>query len=127
MKYFQTTDLTPAELQERINSADTQEEIIKKFFNAHSTQKFTASDLDRELKKEGLLSDYVPITSIRRALSVLAKDGWINRLDEYKKGPFKVNEHFYQLSTGWGRAGYSEQHPINLFDKEAYDGQGQND
>ncbi|CAL1518158.1 hypothetical protein MMC2321_01899 [Chitinophaga sp. MM2321] len=114
MTYFQTTHLTPCELQERILTAGSQEDIIRKFFNKHPTGKFTASDLERKLKSEHLLSEYVPITSIRRALTTLAKDGWVNRLNECKKGPYKVNEHYYQLSTGWGKAGYSEEHPINL-------------
>ena len=114
MTYYKTTNLTNQELQERIHSADTQEEIVRKFFNRYHSEKFTASDLERKLKSESLISDYVPITSIRRALTVLSKDGWINRLEEFKKGPYKVNEHYYQLSTGWGKAGYSEEHPINL-------------
>ena len=115
MTYYKTTSLTSGELQERIHSANTQETIIRKFFNRNPSEKFTASDLEHELKKEQLVSEYVPITSIRRALTVLSKDGWINRLEEFKKGPYNVNEHYYQLSTGWGKAGYSEEHPINLF------------
>lgn len=114
MTYYKTTDLTHDELQERIQTADTQENIIQAFFNNHPHGKFTASDLEHLLKSENRIGPGTPITSIRRALTNLKKDGRINKLDEFKKGPYGMNEHFYQLSTGWGKttgAGYAEIQP----------------
>lgn len=117
MTYFKTTNLTHDELQERIHTADTQENIIQDYFNKHPHGKFTASDLERRLKTENRIGPGTPITSIRRAMTNLKKDGRINKLDEFKKGPYGMNEHFYQLSTGWGKttgAGYAEIQPINI-------------
>lgn len=114
MTYFKTTSLTSDELQERIKTADTQENIIQDFFNKHPQEKFTASDLEHILKSEERIGPGTPITSIRRALTNLKNDGRINKLDEFKKGPYGMNEHYYQLSTGWGKttgAGYAEIQP----------------
>ena len=114
MTYYKTTHLTNDELQERIRTADTQEKVIQDFFNKHPTEKFTASDLEVRLKEENRIGENVPITSIRRAMTNLKNDGRINKLYSFKKGPYGMKEHYYQLPTGWGKtegAGYAEIQP----------------
>lgn len=128
MTFYNTTNLMGQTLRDATEEALTQEDKVQAFFNQHPKEKFLPSDVEYRLKQTGKISHSTPITSIRRAMSTLKKDGRLDKLTDTGIGPHGCGaaEHYYQLSA-WVPAGYLEQHPVNLFDKEAYDGQGQND
>jgi hypothetical protein len=128
MTFYNTTNLTGQTLKDATQEALTQEDKVQLFFNQHPCEKFLPSDVEFRLKRTGKIPQSTPITSIRRAMSNLKKDGRLDKLPDTGIGAHGCGaaEHFYQLSA-WVPAGYSEQHPINILDKEAYDGQRQND
>lgn len=68
--YFNTVNLNGTELERRIDKAKTQEEIILSFFELHPNEFFTPLAIHKRL-----FTPETPCTSIRRAMSVLTKDG----------------------------------------------------
>lgn len=114
MTYYKTTDLTHEQLVQKQHRAGSQEDIIKIFFNKHPERKFTASEVWQDLQKSGAINHHVPLTSIRRAISSLKKEGWIDRLPDTKIGLYKDPEHYYQLTKKWAPAGYAEHHPVQI-------------
>ncbi|MCW3466531.1 hypothetical protein [Chitinophaga nivalis] len=103
-KYFQTTHLTQEQFNNAHEVAESQENAIMRFFNNNPASHFTASEVEYKLKSTGKIGPRVPLTSVRRAMSTLQKYGRINRMNEYRIGIHGVPEHYYQLSTGWGKS-----------------------
>ena len=68
--YHNTTELVDEELSKAIAKAITQDEKVLTFFQAHSLEEFTPSQVH-----EAVFDDNVPITSVRRALSNLTRIG----------------------------------------------------
>lgn len=108
--YYNTNNLTGDDLTASHEKTNRQLDIIQDFFNKHPGEKYTASDVEHELKRSGKLKEGVPITSIRRAMTDLKNDGRIDKLDETAVRPHGCNaaEHYYQLSKTFCPAGYSE-------------------
>lgn len=97
--YHNTTNLTGNTLKECIRDALRQEDKVMQYFNRHT--KATPSDVHGGLVKEGIINWNTPITSIRRAITNLMKDGRLKKTDEMKPGIFTKPEHFYILTDTW--------------------------
>ncbi|MBV7531315.1 hypothetical protein [Chitinophaga sp. sic0106] len=104
--YYNTNNLSGSALAIATEDAVSQENLIQSFFNKHPTGEYTASDVEYELKKSGKLHDRTPITSIRRAITTLMKDGRLAKLDKTIISPHGMGspEHLYQLAPSWKKA-----------------------
>ncbi len=90
MTFFNTTDESGDDLWRAIYKAGTQNHKILEVFHETKTA-WTASLL---LK---LRFPQYPITSIRRALNTLERDGHIERTGAKRKGMYDRNEYVYKL------------------------------
>ena len=100
MSYFNTTNETGTLLQLYESKAKTQEEIILEMFKKH--KELSPTILEKLLQAEGI---YWPITSIRRALTVLASDHilyntndqYIEKTDRKTYGNYGRKEHIWKF------------------------------
>ena len=93
MEYFNTTDVSPRQLELFTEKAKNQTQRILKIFIAFPDKKISASDI----LHNGVL-DGAPITSIRRSLNTLKKKLEIVVVDQ-KEGLYGRPETTYKLST----------------------------
>lgn len=116
MNYHNTNNLSGVDLQDAEEKTLNQEEKVQAFFNLHPLRKFLPSDVEHWLKQKGKIPHSTPITSIRRAMSNLKKDGRLDKLPDTAIGAYGCGayEHYYQLSQRWAPAGYAEQHPLQF-------------
>jgi Fe2+ or Zn2+ uptake regulation protein len=91
--FHNTTNESGQLLMDFITKATKQNEIIKDFFAWNYHGKFTASMVHDHLAKSGY--DKWPLTSVRRAMTDLAKTGILDKLEEKREGPYGRPEHFY--------------------------------
>lgn len=91
--YFNTTSLSGDDLLAANNDAMKQSERIYEFFKANDDMKMTASDVGKELFRY----TSVPLTSVRRAISVLAKDNKLTKTTITKEGLYGKPEYYWEL------------------------------
>ena len=92
--YYNTTNLTGADLVEATQKAGAQEEVILAFFKAKKIEKFAWSPSE---VWEACFFGRCPLTSVRRAMTNLTNQGKLERMDEQKKGPYGRPEHYWRL------------------------------
>lgn len=95
MPHYNTTNLTGKALTKKVWSEKSQTYIIKAFFEASPQAWYTPSQVWIELfdiKK-------VPITSIRRSMSDLTKEGILEKTDQKQTGYFGDLEHLWTLKN----------------------------
>ena len=92
MEYYNTTEVSPRQLQLFTGKATSQSARILKIFIAFPDKEISASDIEHN----GVL-DSAPITSIRRSLNTLMNKLEIVRFGK-KEGPFKHPETTYKLN-----------------------------
>jgi len=90
--YYNTTDLVGDDLAERIANAASQENKVRRFFEAHPEKRFTPFEV-KDAVFEG-----VPITSVRRAITNLTDEGVLEKLDNKRDGEFGEPNHLWQLN-----------------------------
>lgn len=71
MAFFNTTNEKGEELEERIEKASTQDELVLKFFRFHKGLSFTPFEVHEHITQG------CPITSVRRAITNLTKRGYL--------------------------------------------------
>lgn len=91
--YFNTTALAGRELEQARKDARTQYDRVRHLFEV-MPEGWTASPS----KVHRLVGGAAPITSIRRAITVLTDDGVLKRTDEKVVGPYG------KVETTWRRA-----------------------
>lgn len=89
--YFQTTRLPPEELAKAIAAAADQTERVLAVFRARVA--LTPSQV------HGYLSGNAPITSVRRAITVLTDAGALVKTPAQLRGPWGAMEHVWQLAA----------------------------
>jgi hypothetical protein len=94
MSYFNTTHETGQTLVEAKAKANTQNELIMDFFKGGA--KFTPWGVYSQLLALGRISNSVPITSIRRSISSLYKEGYLVKLKEKRRERLGKPNYFYQ-------------------------------
>tara|TARA_R100001244_G_scaffold14940_1_gene16505 strand:+ start:199 stop:570 length:372 start_codon:yes stop_codon:yes gene_type:complete len=87
--YHNSTGQNKDYVEKRKEDCKTQEEFIYNLFRAH--KKMTASEVWNKFRE-------VPLTSIRRALSNLSREGLLQKLEETKTGLYGAPEHYYGYS-----------------------------
>lgn len=87
--YFNTTNETGKVLDKSIEKAEKQEEIILKLYRKHiflsPSQVYAYFD------------ESTPITSIRRAITVLTDKGLLKKTEDFVQGGYGKREHIYKL------------------------------
>ncbi|WP_394991106.1 hypothetical protein [Emticicia sp.] len=96
--YFNTTNLEGKELQESIRRTLTQDANILQFFRANPTAKLTKYEVLDNLLKANMIHNLTPETSIGRALNTLMRNGYIEKLKEYRVGKYGKRNHLWKLS-----------------------------
>lgn len=91
--YYNTNNETGSKLKESNQKAETQQEIILRMFK--SKIRLTASDAWKIYDPNGI----TPITSIRRAITNLCKDGKLLKTTEMKEGLYGKREHIYKIAS----------------------------
>jgi hypothetical protein len=89
MSYFNTTHETGQTLVEAKAKANTQNELIMDFFKG-------GARVYSQLLALGRISNSVPITSIRRSISSLYKEGYLVKLKEKRRERLGKPNYFYQ-------------------------------
>jgi len=89
--FYNTINLTSSDLQIAKDNAKSQEEFIKWLFNNNTSLKITPSQL------MVLFGRNTPITSIRRALTNLTNDDFLQKTDEMIQGLYNKPEHIWKL------------------------------
>ena len=93
--YFNTTNLTDPALSKKRRKADGQDLIIASVFLRCRKSFLTPF----EVKDKSKLPKKTPITSIRRSLTTLTKDGLLVKTDRMKAGEYGVENHCWKLKT----------------------------
>lgn len=92
--YYNTTNLNGTELKKRRSKADSQDKIILSFFREHK-RRMTAS----EVWINAFNTDEVPITSVRRSISTLNREGKILKTNERKQGIYGASEYLWEINN----------------------------
>ena len=91
MTYYNTTDQTGEELQTSHQKTKKQDELIYEYFLS-SEEPLSPSMVQNNLNLN------CPITSVRRAITNLTKDGLIEKTNSYVTGSYGKKEHLWKLT-----------------------------
>ena len=91
MVYYNTNAEEGSVLEASEKQADSQEDTILKYFQAHPTCLYSPSWFQKVLMPQ------TPITSIRRAITNLANAGHLVKTSYMVKGLYHKKEHAWQL------------------------------
>ena len=92
--YYNTNKESGKTLRKSRKNSWSQSDIILSIFKQKPKAKFTPEEILKKLQKVHL--NY-PITSIRRAMSNLKSDGYLEKTDEMKQGDWGKNVHLWKL------------------------------
>lgn len=92
--YFNTTNLKGSELKERKVKAGSQNAEVLAFFSLYNYQSFTAAQVFEYFEKQGRTW---PLTSIRRAITTLMNEGFLEPTGEFKQGLYGAKNMCYKF------------------------------
>ena len=92
MTFYNTTQETPQLALEFTSKANNQTEAILDYFKKYPTQLMSAGDLEYNQ----VLADRTPLTSYRRSINTLVRDGKIEQVGS-KKSLYDRKEFTYKL------------------------------
>jgi hypothetical protein len=92
--YHQTTPLTPAQVKDAIRSASAQDAAILAIYSLGIAR--SPSQVHHMLER---LGKRWPLTSIRRSITGLQKNGHLRKLDELRMGAYGKPEHLWERSA----------------------------
>ena len=93
--YYNTNRLSGDELGSAISAAQSQQDMILAHFRNHPFKKFAPHEV-----LNILFNERTPITSIRRAITNLEKDGHLIKTNHRIKGEYGAPVHTWRLSNG---------------------------
>jgi len=88
--FYNTTGVTGNQLQQYRQQAESQESVILQFFLEHPHSAYTPSELSKLLPR-------APLTSIRRAVSDLTREGLLEKTTAQKNGIYNRPEYKWRL------------------------------
>lgn len=91
--FYNTIDLAGDDLKRANIKAVSQEDKVLSFFRLHNTEKFTPFQIQRHVMPGS------PVTSTRRALTNLTKEGLLTKLDEKKEEQYGEKNHYWMLTN----------------------------
>lgn len=89
--YFNTTNERGSQLEQSIEKAERQEDIVLELFKKHIVM--SPSQVHH------FFDDSTPLTSIRRAITVLTDKSILVKTDQMIRGVYGKNEHCYKLAA----------------------------
>ena len=95
MSYYNTTHLTGFELKESRRKANTQEDRILTFFEKNADKAFSPEDIQIYCMMANR-----PLTSVRRAITNLTKEGYLRKTSHMKPGNYGKPVHTWEFSHG---------------------------
>ena len=91
--YYNTTSLDGIELKEAKNQEMKQKERILEFFKANKKEEFTPFDVHK-----ALFGNATPVTSIRRAITDLTKEGELTQTQTQKREIYGKNNFCWKYN-----------------------------
>nr|WP_298656314.1 hypothetical protein [uncultured Flavobacterium sp.] len=95
MPYYNTTYQTGQSLIEFSEKADKQDALVYDVFRFNPEKEFTPFNVQYELAKIG---KQYPITSIRRSINTLTKDGKLKKLERLVLGDYDRPNHTWKFN-----------------------------
>lgn len=92
--YFNTTNEKGDQLKASTHKAGTQNAEILDLFTQYHYREFTPDEVETHFKKEGRMW---PLTSVRRSISTLTDQGFLDKLDTMRKGGYGKDTHTWKL------------------------------
>jgi len=92
VSYYNTTHLTGFELKESRRKANTQEDRILTFFEKNADKAFSPE----EIQTYCMMANR-PLTSVRRAITNLTKEGYLRKTPHMKPGNYSKPVHTWQF------------------------------
>lgn len=89
--YFNTTNERGSQLEQSIEKAERQEDIVLELFKKHIVM--SPSQVHH------FFDESTPLTSVRRAITVLADKNQLVKTDQLVRGVYGKKEHLYKLAT----------------------------
>jgi hypothetical protein len=99
MTFFNTTNETGRDLYKYRAQALSQQEQIRAMWQRRPTLELTASQVLQHLQIEGWITKNTPLTSIRRAMTNLATEGFLEKTTKKRIGPYGRPECTYRRPT----------------------------
>jgi len=96
-RFYNTISLEARELQKAEQQAKSQDQKILQFFIQKGYEYACAPSAVRRR----LFCDTVPLTSVRRAMTTLTKNGDLVKLNAKIIGPYGKPEHIWAISGKW--------------------------
>ena len=98
--FFNTTNLVGSDLRDSVNSASSQDKRIAELFLTTKVG-YTASCV---WESTGMSKENIPITSVRRSLNTLLRDGLITKSDVTKVGIYGRPESIFVLTDSYSHS-----------------------
>jgi hypothetical protein len=92
--YYNTTGLTGDQLKQKQKKNKTQNESVLEFFQMHPDWKISPEPVHK-----CVFATTVPLTSIRRAITDLTDDGYLEKTHVKVKGQYGVPIHCWRLKN----------------------------
>ena len=92
MSYYNTNKLKGFDLKEANRKANTQEDRILGFFERNKNKRYSPEEIQPYCQ---MLTK--PLTSVRRAMSNLTKEGYLRKTKEMKQGKYGKPVHTWEL------------------------------
>lgn len=95
--YFNTTGLEGEDLEGKKKKVSGQNIFILDFFQDRPEQYFTPWDVLKYLQRECYCHG-VPVTSVRRGINTLTRQGYLVKTDIMKEGAYGSRNHTWKLA-----------------------------
>lgn len=95
--YYNTTNESGNQLQAFTDKADAQDKLVLALFKQHG--KLSPSKVYELLIKAKQITPATPITSIRRSISYLTRDGYLLKTEDKVKGTYGRSEKVWKINT----------------------------
>ena len=92
MSYYNTTNLKGYDLKEARRKTNTQEDRILTFFEKNADKAFSPE----EIQTYCMMANR-PLTSVRRAITNLTKEGYLRKTSHMKQGNYGKPVHTWQF------------------------------
>lgn len=96
MSYYNTANETGDELARYRKLAASQKEKLRALWTYQPLLQLTASEAYEMLVTRYQVKENTPLTSIRRALTDLMKEGYLEKTELHRPGPYGRNETVYR-------------------------------
>ena len=97
MTYFNTTHETNSQLDVFCKQSNSHDTVIFNLFLEDTRQIYTPSEVLKKLIDCGKIGPSTPLTSIRRSMTSLTKEGILFKLEEKTIGPYNRPEHYWAV------------------------------